>query len=162
MSVKDCNGVRKTLKRLNVQDAERTLGVRLAPGGNCRAEFKYLLQQRAKAWADAIQVGHLPRDLVWKSMTSTILRTLYYPLAATTFTKEQCKAIMAPLLKVGLPQSGSTETYRGPWFMARYDTKVWVWCLCGHSKGWNISGAWLSTGRLDRIYQVFCYVSQWS
>ena len=105
LTVRDLNGDVKTLKRLDPSQAERTLGIRLAPDGNWQAEFDYLMAQ-AKKWADNIRTAHLPRHLVRQSMATTIMKTMEYPLAVTCFTKRQCEALMKPILKVGLSGSG--------------------------------------------------------
>jgi hypothetical protein len=46
-------------------------------------------------------------------MKTTILRTLHYPLPATTLTQKQCDASMAPILHAGLPCSGIEEDITG-------------------------------------------------
>jgi hypothetical protein len=49
LSVRDCDGNVAALDRLSVSDARRTLGVKLAPDGNDRAQFQKLLDA-AKFW----------------------------------------------------------------------------------------------------------------
>ena len=105
LQVKDCEGHLKTIELLAASDARRTLGVRLAPDGNNDEEV-WFLRERAKDWADRVRTGHLPRRLVWESMNTTILKSLQYPLPATTLSAEQCRSIMAPLLAQGLSSSG--------------------------------------------------------
>jgi hypothetical protein len=96
LRVRGCDGNVAALERLSVSDARRTLGVKLAPDGNDQAQFQKLLDS-AKTWQEQIRAGHLPRKLAWESMTTTILRTLHYPLPATTLTLIQCDAIMTPI-----------------------------------------------------------------
>ena len=112
LTVRDLNGEVKVLKRLHPSQAERTLGIRLAPDGSWNAEYKYLLAQ-AKKWADNIRVAHLPRHLVRQSMLTTIMKTLEYPLAVTCFTRRQCEKLLQPILKAGLSASGVMNTL--PW-----------------------------------------------
>ena len=52
--VRDCDGNMKTIERLSVSDAQRTLRVRLAPDGNNEAEVVQFLRERAKDWADRV------------------------------------------------------------------------------------------------------------
>ena len=101
LQVQDAEGNMKVLCWLPVEVAECTLGVRIALDGNMEDEAKFL-EEVAKDWADNIQTGHLPRDLSWQSLTTTVLKKLEYSLPATTLTEAQCKQIMKPLLKVGL------------------------------------------------------------
>ena len=105
ISVQDSTGTEKMLERLAPDKARRTLGVRLAPDGNCDDQFKFMVNV-ATEWGEHIRTGHLPRHLVWESMHTTILRTLLYPLPATTLSQKQCHQIMAPILKYGLPCAG--------------------------------------------------------
>ncbi len=42
----------------------------------------------------------------WLDITSTIWRTLSYPFPASNLTKQQCEAIMFPILQYGLPAMG--------------------------------------------------------
>jgi hypothetical protein len=76
LCVRDCDGNVAALERLSVSDARRTLGVKLAPGGNDQAQFHKLLDA-ANTWKEQIRTGHFPRKLAWESMTTTILRTLH-------------------------------------------------------------------------------------
>jgi hypothetical protein len=105
LTVLDLNGDRKVLKRLPPSQAERTLGIRLAPDGSWTDEFNYLHAQATK-WADNIRVAHLPNHLVRQSMMTTIMKTLEFPLSVTCFTKNQSEALMKPILKAGLSCSG--------------------------------------------------------
>ena len=59
LQIRDCAGTIKILERLEMNDARRTLGVRLAPDGNNKEEVKFL-KQRVVDWADRIRTGHLP------------------------------------------------------------------------------------------------------
>ena len=105
LTVRNCKGERLPLERLASDNAQRTLGVRQAPDGNNEAQFQYMVEV-AKVWADNIRTGHLPRRLTWQSLTTAILKTLEYPLTATTLTEKECSEIMKPILKVGLSHSG--------------------------------------------------------
>ena len=110
LQVRDAVGVPTPLERVPVTEARRTLGVRLAPDGNNRAEVEYLRQQ-AVNWSDKLRTGHLPRYASWVSMNATIMRTLIYPLPATTLTYDECHYILSPVLQAGLPSSGIARTF---------------------------------------------------
>ena len=109
LTVLNCKGERLPLERLASDDAQRTLGVRQAPDGNNEAQFQYMVGV-AKEWADNIRTGHLPRRLTWQSLNTAILKTLEYPLTATTLTEKECGEIMKPILKAGLSHSGIVST----------------------------------------------------
>ena len=44
-------------------------------------------------------------------MTTSILRSLVYPLPSTTFSKQECIKILRPVLLNGLPASGIARTF---------------------------------------------------
>jgi hypothetical protein len=109
LSIKDEHGSRIKLQRLAAEEAERTLGARIAPSGACAKEKAYL-RDCAVAWADHIRTGKLPRFLTWQGLLTTIMRKLLYPLTVTTFSQKDCNFIMAPLLKTALSHSGIVNT----------------------------------------------------
>ena len=109
ISVKDCNGEISNLERLEVWEAQRTLGVRIAPDGNNIEEAKFL-QMKTEEWADKLRTGHIPRRLAWMSMLTTIIKSIQYCLPATTLTEKQCAKIMSPMLLTGLSCSGVVRT----------------------------------------------------
>jgi hypothetical protein len=111
IQIRDCTGTVKLLERLEVNDARRTLGVRLAPDGNNAAEFEFL-RERVSDWADRIRTGHLPRRLVWELWQTTIAKSIPYPLPATTLSESQCRSIMAPLLAQGLSGIGAARSMK--------------------------------------------------
>ena len=110
IAVKDSTGTQRTLRRLEPSAAERTLGVRLAPDGNNTAQYQHM-RDLSNEWADRIRTGHLPRHLVWQSLQTTILKSLAYPLPATTLTEKQCLTILQPVLIAGLPRAGIARTF---------------------------------------------------
>ena len=107
--VTDFDGQRKKLRRIEATQGDRMLGVRLSADGLDREEVEFRKEQ-AKSWHDKIRTGHLPRHLAWQSLTTQIMPQLEYPLPATTFTRQQCKEIISPVLKAGLSSSGIVRT----------------------------------------------------
>jgi hypothetical protein len=89
LRVRDPQGEIRCLQQLEPWQAERTLGVRLAPDGNMDLQYKWMVET-ATAWADKLRTGHLPRHLTWLAWRTTILKTLEYPLPTTTLTRHQC------------------------------------------------------------------------
>jgi hypothetical protein len=59
LQVHDPTGTTKPLKQLEPWDAERTLGVRLAPDGNMDTQFEWMAST-ARSWADKVRIGQLP------------------------------------------------------------------------------------------------------
>jgi hypothetical protein len=98
-------GVYEEIERVAPDDARRTVGVRLGPDGSNLVELKYLKEQAAE-WEDRIKSSRMPKALVWQSFTMGLQKKLFYPLAATTFTREECDEIMKPVLNTALSHSG--------------------------------------------------------
>jgi Reverse transcriptase (RNA-dependent DNA polymerase) len=102
LTVKDHLGVRSEIQRLEPSQAERTLGVRLAPDGNNETEKEYLYSV-ANEWSLNARSGRLDHRSAWFNLTTVILAKLRYPLPVTTLTEAECDYIMSPILKWGLP-----------------------------------------------------------
>ena len=87
-----------------------TLGVLLAPTGSMEDEFKYLYK-KASSWAQQIAQSKLSGGEAWQGMTSTIMRTLQYPLGATTFTQEECNRLIRPIISEVLPRAKACRNF---------------------------------------------------
>jgi hypothetical protein len=101
LHVKDCNGVRQMLERLEPHEAKAILGVWLAPSGDATDQVKQM-RKLTKDWADHLRTGKLKRHEAWLALTTTIWKLLEYPLNALTLSKEECEYIMAPAIQSGL------------------------------------------------------------
>jgi hypothetical protein len=88
--------------RLEVYQARKSLGIMARPDGKMIDELK-MLQQLTSQWCDGIRTKRFNPEEAWYSLTVTILRTLEYPLVATTFTQDQCQELLKPVLKTVLP-----------------------------------------------------------
>jgi|NOAtaT_7_FD_contig_31_6199193_length_1090_multi_5_in_0_out_0_1 hypothetical protein len=65
----------------------------------------------ADLWADQMRTGKVSRVDAWLSFSSTIYRTLVYPLPALNLTKEQCYYIVKPILTYLLPAIGVCRNF---------------------------------------------------
>lgn len=109
-TVKDCDNQSHPMPQYSPHEAKETLGVYLAPDGNNKEQVR-ILRQKAEAWKEKINVGHLDRTEAWQAIDYTILQSLRYPLPALTLTKKECTYIMAPVLLSGLPASAVCRTF---------------------------------------------------
>ncbi|MGL5936607.1 MAG: hypothetical protein ACRCZI_13415, partial [Cetobacterium sp.] len=91
-----------TNKRLEVYQARKALGIMVRPDGKMIDQMKELKKKTAQ-WCDGIRTRRIHPEEAWYSLTATILKTLEYPLTATTFTADQCKELLRPVLKTALP-----------------------------------------------------------
>jgi hypothetical protein len=110
LQVQDPSGTIQSLNQLELWEAERTLGVRLAPDGNMTIQYEWMLQT-ARKWADTIRSGHLPRHLTWLAWRSTILKTMEYPLPTTILTESQCNKITSVVAAAALLRSSTMRSF---------------------------------------------------
>ena len=81
------------------------LGVFLAPTGQ-QEDQKTHMTNKSKEWGQYIKDGALRNYEAWNALNTTILKSLEYPLAATTLKATELRGIFAPALKAGLQASG--------------------------------------------------------
>ena len=86
-------------------EAKEALGIQIRPDF-CMTDEKKYLQDKVQRWCDAVRTKRLSQHEAWYSFTVTIMKTLEYPLLATTFTQSDINDIMKPLLKTILPLCG--------------------------------------------------------
>ena len=72
-------------KRLEVNQAQEALGIQIRPDGNMKDEVKYL-QQKAIKWADALRTRKIQPYEAWYCLNAMIMKTIEYPLMATTLS----------------------------------------------------------------------------
>jgi hypothetical protein len=106
----DISEIRKAVRRINISHAEETLGVWITLDGNTKTQYEKLLE-KAILWAEQMRTGVIKKDETWLAIQSTIWRTLCYPLNAVNLTKQQCKAIMTPILQYALPAMGMCRNF---------------------------------------------------
>jgi hypothetical protein len=110
LQVNDTSNSRKTIMRLEPDQAYETLGVFLAPDGNLDAQFEKMLSA-VKVWVVGLRTGKLSKEESWLALQSTILHTLAYPLPVLRLSKAQCEAIMEPLFRYCLPSLGICRNF---------------------------------------------------
>jgi len=119
LHILDDEGKLKVILQLRALEAQRMLGIQLTPDGNDEAEFQHLVET-SKQWQQLMataKVTHLAAEF---GMHQMIFQKLEYPLVATTFTQQQCMAIMCPILAQGLLAAGFVRSFpraivHGPW-----------------------------------------------
>ena len=106
LTIRDVSGLsRVELDRLEVYEARETLGVFIAMDGTQEVQMEAMLTI-TRRWADRVRSGKLTHAEAWFSIILCIMKTLEYPLQATSLSQEQCDAIMQPILDAGLPALG--------------------------------------------------------
>lgn len=93
------------VKRLDTDNAQEALGIKQRPDGAMDDEVEYL-ESKAIEWAEAVRTKKLSKREAWHCLNSTIMKTIEYPLVATTFSRKQIDQIMQPILQVILQKCG--------------------------------------------------------
>ena len=73
-----------------------------------------------------MRVGYLTRYDAWMALNSAVMKTLEYPLLALTSIENECKKIMAPILKGGLPKIGMRRTLPRKIVYGSLKNKGWI------------------------------------
>ena len=94
-----------TNTRLQPYQAREAIGIMIRPDGKMHDELK-LLKKKANEWSDNVRTKRFHPSEAWYCLTATIMKTLEFPLMATTFTHDQCKTILRPILKSALNLCG--------------------------------------------------------
>ena len=106
ITIRDVSGLtRVELDRLEVFEARETLGVYIAMDGDQATQMEALVAITQR-WADLVRSGKLTQAEAWFSLTFCIIKSLEYPLMATSLSQAQCDIIMKPILNAGLPALG--------------------------------------------------------
>lgn len=101
---------RVELTRYELDHAEETLGLWIAPNGN-QQQQKDVLHKKIARWGDKIRTKQLGPSDVYLSFQSRFSSALNYPLVATNLTKADCKSLMKPLLDWALPAMHIPRTF---------------------------------------------------
>ena len=101
----DKNNERVNLQNIPVSKTQTMLGVDLAPNGDNTSQVQ-LLKEKTKKMGELIRVGSLTHNEAWIALQTMAIKTVEYPLPASTFTKEEIQSIIWPILKHYLPKSG--------------------------------------------------------
>ena len=99
------DGSTDIIRRLEVTEARESLGIQTRYDGIQDDQKEYLRRKTVK-WKDAIRSGHLQKDDAWYCLQSSIMKTVEYPLMATTLSKKDINYIMAPVLSGALGKTG--------------------------------------------------------
>jgi hypothetical protein len=111
------------------------------------------LWEKATAWAEKVRSRRFSPAKAWFSIQFCVMKSLKYPLMATSLSKTQCNRIMKPIQAAGLPALGinrhlTVEVVHGP---KRYQgvgiTDLWTiqgilkfWLALQHSDAPTITG----------------------
>ncbi|CAJ1946957.1 unnamed protein product [Cylindrotheca closterium] len=99
LQIPGLTGKLEALRRLEPDEAEKTLGVMLAPLEDQHAHVAHL-KSIAKKWAEQVRLGHLHKYDVIPLIKTTVMKSLEYPMVLTTLDAATWVSIMSPVLQV--------------------------------------------------------------
>jgi len=91
--LKNFNGEKVQIKRLEFDQAHRTLGYFVAPDGNTQAHYDFT-SELVHAWKSRVTSSRLNDSQRLQSYESVLKRQLLYRFSATSFTYQQCDDLM--------------------------------------------------------------------
>ncbi|CAJ1938660.1 unnamed protein product, partial [Cylindrotheca closterium] len=98
LQIPGLTGQLEALRRLEPDEAEKTLGVMLAPLEDQHAHIVHL-ESIAKKWAEQVRSGHLHKYDVIPLIKTTVMKSLEYPMVLTTLDAATWVSIMSPVLQ---------------------------------------------------------------
>ena len=108
--MKDLDGTLVPLNWLEPDHSERTLGVMMSPQSRADVQLSVLMD-KARDWASTVSSGRLLRQDALPLLHTTILKTLEYPMALTTFSATQWEKVLSKPLMTILPKAGICRTF---------------------------------------------------
>lgn len=98
-------GSQDPIERRSVDQPAEALGIQGRPDGKMHDEVLYL-RDRVFAWSDGLRTGSIKKETAWYCFNATIMKTIEYPLLATTFSRQDIHQFMKPLLRAALNSFG--------------------------------------------------------
>ena len=106
----DKNGNREILTRLEVWQAQKTLGFFLAMDGNQRAQFLFL-REKSIEFGDQIRSSKCDKNTALYTYNSCFMKSIEYCMTTTNFSESEWNTILAPALKYSLQKSGMSSNF---------------------------------------------------
>ena len=107
---KNFNGEKVQIKRLEFDQAHRTLGYFVSPDGTSHAHYEFT-EDLVNTWKARVTSSRLNSMQILKSYETVLQRQLVYRLVATSFTYEQCDTLMKKISPILLHASNVNENF---------------------------------------------------
>ena len=110
LQVRDKNRRVHDKANLSPATAKEMVGVFLSPDGKQTEQVKQL-KLKGQKWASYIKCGRLDHVSTWIALKSTIVKSIEYPLAATSLSNQECTSVMDQILKAALPRANIVHNF---------------------------------------------------
>ena len=111
LQLEGLTGQQESLRRLQPDEAERTLGVLMAPLETGAPQLA-ALKAVAKDWADTLRPQCVAAYDIFPMIRTTVMKSLEYPMPLTTFSQKEWLAIVSPILVRCLPKAGVCRSFK--------------------------------------------------
>lgn len=81
------------------------LGIMFTVDGTMTDQVKFM-RKKSATWSDELSKQQFSKAEVSYALRASIMRTLQYPLLATTLSRKEVDSIMAPICNIALPRMG--------------------------------------------------------
>ena len=108
--VKNYDGKRVQLNRIEPDEARETLGIFIAMDGNRHKQIEYL-QQKARIYKEQLRTGVIEKRHAWYSYTASFSKILEYPMEAIDLTRKEWDGIIKIFLGTLLSKAGIARTF---------------------------------------------------
>ena len=109
LKIKDTDGVREVITRLQPDESEEGLGIHIPVNGSQWNQIENINNKTAK-WIDGITKNSLTKREVYISMTTSVCKTVAYSLTATSIDEKMMMKVSTPIFKAALPRMGILPT----------------------------------------------------
>ena len=103
LSVKNHEDIREDLDLIDANVGKETLGMFMAPDGTMKDQNK-AMKKKVTTWTSHVRSGTIPPRDALRCISSTITKTLEYPICVTTFTKKECNQLVKPIHDAAFPK----------------------------------------------------------
>jgi len=107
---KNFNGEKVRIKRLEYSDAHRTLGYFVGPDGSSDAHYSFTKDLVSK-WKARVLSSRLNSSQILQSYETVLKRQILYRLVATSFSFQQCDALMKDISPILLHSANIQEHF---------------------------------------------------
>ena len=110
LSVKNHANIREDLELVDAHAGKETLSMFLAPDGSMDGQIKELREKKIKPWTSCIRSGNTPPKDAFQSISATIMKSIEYPLCATTLSCEERNRLVKPIHDAASPKAKICRT----------------------------------------------------
>ena len=103
LTVKNHEDIREDLDLIDADVGRETLGMFIAPDGTMRDQVK-AMKSKVTTWTAHVRTGTIPPRDALRCISSTIMKTLEYPICATTLTRKECNKLVKPIHDAAFPK----------------------------------------------------------